>query len=465
MKLFSFGIFKIIFTVLSILLCISLKKYNGYEFIFLIPLVYFFCMIFIKYKKVEYSNNISYLSIDFLTFVKYSIMPMLIVIMNDYENGVLTGQIPSSNYVQEAILLTIIECFIVFFTLYVFNIVHKEKIKVSCITKKIKFGPVIFVFFVISFLLIIKYSSSFFPRQFFVINSDYSTVQIASSVDGLVKIIFTIAKMFFLLFGTQFLIFKYNKNQKFIYIIEIMFLLLVYLGINTSTSRWNLVIPIIIYLYMLKDIWFKKSINKVAISLIVFVLFISFISISMYKFQWLFNNSSDVGIKNVTRVLASQIQEYMSGPRAIAQGIETAEIFSNEISGQTLFNDFAGSIPYVSKFIVQNDRINVYYNYLVKGPYSYPTQIMPTISIGYSYFGYLGCFIFTFLFILFSLKLGVIEAEADNIFLKFISAYMSIWLSMNLGFNTQIIFGFFISTWFPFLIIYYLNKIIILKKR
>ena len=43
--------------------------------------------------------------------------------------------------------------------------------------------------------------------------------------------------------------------------------------------------------------------------------------------------------------------------------IETKHIFSNDITINTFFNDFLGSIPGISKLVNRLDRTNTYFNY------------------------------------------------------------------------------------------------------
>lgn len=455
---------EIIVTFISIIFCILAEKINGYETVFLIPITYFFCRLFTKFKLDDFKKNIGLASFEFLSFFKYSIMPLLIVIMKDYYGGLLTSyDIPSSNYVSMAIILSCIECISVHVVIFLF---FKNKNNIDIVSKKvsrkIKINFPMLIFFVISILLIISFKSAFFPKQFFIISDDYQKVTIDSSVDGLIIMIFNIFKILILLLCVQHFLFKYNKNKKIIYIFDILLCILIYLGINTSTSRWSMVIPVVVVLFILKDEIFEKKLSKYLVASLISVMLISFVSISLYKFSWLFNDNASM--QKVLQVLAGQIQEYVSGPRAIAQGIEAKDVYGNYITYQTLINDFAGSVPYFSKYVNQDDRINIYYNYVIKGTSKKATQIMPMISIGYAYFWYFGSSIFTIVNVIISLYFGKKAQFSDDILLKYMLSYFSIWCAMCLGFNTQIIFGYFVSTFLPFMLIYYLNKKIIIKR-
>lgn len=255
---------------------------------------------------------------------------------------------------------------------------------------------------------------------------------------------------------------KYQKKQKNIYIIISAVVVLCYIALQTSISRWNILIPVIIYLYM-AHMFFKDKYIFIAISVIT-VLVISIISISIYKFSWLFNSEgSSVG--KVFNILTQQVQEYFSGPRAVAQGIEAVDMYRNRISFKTLFNDYLGSVPYISHFINQDDRINIYYNYYLKGENATATQIMPIVNIGKAYFGTIGAPILMIIYLIISIRIGQKEKNTKNIFYKYVDCFSILVLNMSIYFNTQIVFGFMLDYIIPWTIAIKLNEYIILKKE
>ena len=84
-------------------------------------------------------------------------------------------------------------------------------------------------------------------------------------------------------------------------------------------------------------------------------------SLTLYKYFGV--NSSLSTAKITLEVLAERFQMYFSGPRNIAMAIETKHIFSNDITINTFFNDFLGSIPGISELVNRLDRTNTYFNY------------------------------------------------------------------------------------------------------
>lgn len=470
MKFLKIKLLFSIIAIISFIICLIANTTNGYDWLFLIPVTYFFSnsvdLILNKLSKKQY-KNVGITVINIIAFIKFSLMPIIIVSIKDYYGGVLTGQIPSAYYLHQGILLTCMECISIFFTMIIFFLIkskRKTEKENTQIIKKIKFGPVMMAIFIISILLIIKFSDAFFPTDLFIMSEDYEAVTIDSSVDGLVKIFFNMFKVFGLLYFLQFFSQKYLEKKQFKYIIGMLVIVLIYLALNLSVSRWNIVIPVIAVLFILKEVWFKTTMNKVAITIIILTLATSFISISQNKFNWLVKDQGD-SLHRLMYVFGGEMQEYFSGPRAIAQGIESYKIYNHSITYTTLFNDFTGSIPFVSHYIDQSDRINIYYNYFLKGTNDEATQIMPMITVGLSYFGYGLCYIFIVISIICSCMFGEKVDNCNNIFEKYIYMFGTIWFAMCLGFNTQIIFGWIMSSFIPFILIFKLNNKIIAKKK
>ena len=77
------------------------------------------------------------------------------------------------------------------------------------------------------------------------------------------------------------------------------------------------------------------------------VVFVTFTSISIYRFSWALQLSSNPYV-DVFRILFAQFQEYFSGPRVVAQGMDMVDAFWNQYDISTLVNDFLGSIPLLS---------------------------------------------------------------------------------------------------------------------
>ena len=257
------------------------------------------------------------------------------------------------------------------------------------------------------------------------------------------------------LFGLQFCFNRYDKSKKYRYIVLSGVFMIIYMLSVFFNSRWNILLPAIIYMY-LASIHFKKRFKILAICVgIVFV--VGFISITLYKFAWIFQRQGS-SFGTIFTVLTQQSQEYFSGPRPLAQGFEAIDKYRDNIDEITLVNDYAGTIPFLSHYINQNDRINIYYNWYIKGEGVKATQIMPIMSIGYAYFGEFGAGILLIIYLAISMRLGHKEEKTTNVFYKYIDCYSIIALNMSIYFNTQIVLGFLTNLSIPVFIALFLNN-------
>lgn len=445
-------------------LCISaitfyfVEDINGYYFIFLIPLLYGICCILSKRLYVQ--TNFTINSLHIICFIKYVVMPIVIVINKDYYNGILTGQIPEEKAVNNSIFLTIYEM-ITIFGMIAINYLFKSKKEIKETRKnKPQIEISLICVIVVGLVICLLFGETLLPQNFFIIDEGYSNTTLDIKYDGAIKILFNLFKMLLFLIGLNFCFNKYKEEKKYRYIILSGAVMLFYLAVQTSTSRWNLLMPVIIYLYF-SYLYFKEKFKIIAI-VVIGTLFVSIVSISLYKFSWMFKDNNSK--KSLLAVLTQQVQEYFSGPRAIAQGIETINGYKKNITYVTLINDYTGSIPLLSHYVNQKDRINIYYNYHVKGENSIATQIMPIITIGLAYFGEIGSPILLIIYLIISFRLGYYEQNTRNIFYKYADCFSILALNMSIYFNTQIVFGFLLNFSIPLIIVLKLNDYFIFKK-
>lgn len=448
-------IIQIFISVFVCLFCFTCEN-KGYSLIFLLPLVNAVCSaIFYKpFFQLFQKKNFIALFLYCLILIKYTIMPFFIVLNQDYLGGVLTGQVPADSSVKSAIILLAFEQLTLYITVFLFSRIKRKEINQKKELSQIKLNIVFLAFFAISIFLILIYKDAFFPSQFLIIDSDYTKTAIEGEGTGIIKIIFSLFKILVCLFCLQFFSEKYKVKKQRVFILGSFIIFLVYLILSTSMSRWNLLFPTIAILYILKDLY-GKTINKYIIA-IACLLVVMFASISIVKFNWLLD--SDSSHFEIFKIYTMQLQEYFSGPRAVAQGLETIEIYDREITYKTLANDYLGSVPGIADLFDQKNRINIYYNYHIKGTSARATQIMPMSTIGVAYFTPALFYTLSCIHIYFALYFGYVANYKKNIFEKYFYVLFGLWFAMCIGFNTQIIFGNFMNLFFPFSLILFVYK-------
>ena len=420
--------------------------------------------------------------LNFLMFFKYSFSSLIIMLNNDFYTPTYYFKIISSDSNLFGIILIIIELISVFFTVYLFSdffygekenrdnklkaittkkIINKSHESIKIINKSyepIKIGVFIIGVLFVLLLVVIKNFSLFIPHN--VINFRDSTFEISSSNDS-IQVLFSIFKILIMGLLINHFIVRYQQNNKVKYIYLSYITIIVFCILNLSTSRRSMTLPFLLFLLITYDIF--KSKGKIAL-IGVFCVFIPLLSaVTIYKSPWLYKE--DTSVKSVIKNSTIGIQEYTSNVRPVAIGIEMDNYFHSYITYNTFANDILGSIPFISHFINQQDRINYYYNYYILNGVN-TSQIVPMIIVGYSYFGLAFCWIPTIICVI---CLMYFERKSSvRIKYNFLERYLDLYLFFVfvsvLDSNTQMIFSRLINNYIPILIILKFNKVLLIKR-
>ena len=438
---------------------------NGYEFLFCIPLLFGILLILFyrMYFYLLYDYGIGFWSINIVMFIRYTVTPLMVVLSNSYFGP---GPNPTKDSMYLAAFMMAYEMIITFVMIRLAVQSCREHQRKSYNSKTSSYTilkPYFFVglFAVFSVIVLIPYPELLFPQEMFFLSKEYTKVIIDVNLNGALYIISNAFKIVLLLFFLAWFKKMHDKRQStiFVYLSGLAFLLLI--GINTGTSRWTILIWILIAIAILAELYPQQG--KLIKNTIIVLGFASIISISMYKFSWAIIHAEKPVIQ-ILSLMATQFQDYFSGPRGVAQAIEMKELFSSQISLITLINDFIGSIPFISNYVDQSNRINVFFNLYNFRPFEEKSLIVPMVGCGYAYFGIILAPIFTALCEYGAIKFDYAFKKECRVEFKIIYIYASIWLSLCMGFNTQIIFGFFVRTFIPLWILFYCNKRFTLKK-
>lgn len=322
-----------------------------------------------------------------------------------------------------------------------------------------KHNFILILFAIVALLIVFSVEPQLIiPQDFLVLSDSYQRINLDIEYDGLYSTLAALLKpiIFIILFS---LIKKqYDLKNRKIYIIFSFLLVILFMGMYTGTKRWEIVFAGIIGLYLLKNTYAKipKSLMVGAIIIII----VSFISISLYKFSWAVQASKNPVVDIILEMFRS-FQSYFSGPRVVANSIEMNKIYGRQIGVTTFINDFIGSIPIISNYVDQTNRINIYFNLYHNVPNI--SLIIPMVGIGYSYFPIFPP-IFTVICNWFIIKIDHKLETCKTLEYKYLYLYFGLYLSMCLGFNTQIIFAKFIIPFLPLLILFNINKKICFKK-
>lgn len=438
------------------------NKNLTYKWIYLLPLSYFVLTFFynVVSKNVNYRENYILIFCKIVIYIRFVIVPFFMAYLNIYD-GLGYGQNPSRVSVNFAIILMIIELLFVYITLSIAKIYYSySKIENSKELFLFKKKTVVIGYLIISIPLLLAIEPfSILPKNILSIDtiSSISEFNIAGYID-----IFSRASTITLLFLViSMLKNKYDKTQKNkVYFTILAWLsILIYLTIIFSTSRWTILFSTMILISLMSSLF--PNTPKLFYIILVTVIIFSLITISLYKFSWMFFGEV-FSIKLLLTTLLGQLQEYFSGPRPVAQALEMIQTSSNYIDVTTLIADFSGSIPGLAKSIDQTNRINFIYNQFLMLPNS--SQIIPNIGIGFAYFAYFPP-IFTCIFMWYVVKFDFKFSVVNDIEFKYIYGVMGLYFAMSMGLNTQSIWGHFLVDFVPLWLLYSINNKIIIKNK
>lgn len=324
--------------------------------------------------------------------------------------------------------------------------------------KKIDINLVLVAFIGIGIVLAVLYPSYFKPDKLLLFDNSFIEQERESNYISIIVATFKTILMGILI--NKFII-EYQNKQKSRYIIYSYLTMLMYILLNTGINRLNMIIPLIIFILITDKIFKRKG--RLLFCGVLIILTSSITAITVSKFTYKYDSNSE--FMYVMTDSLSGIQEYTSNIRPIALGLDAIEQYSTQIGLETFFNDFLGSVPVISHYINQNDRINMYYNrYVLHGINT--SQIVPMVVSSIAYFSHIGPTVLTIVIILIIMYLEgkSRRKKYDN----FLQMYMSNFLTFQIAFcclngNIQMIVGKVIVKYIPVILILWLNNKIKLK--
>lgn len=463
-KLWKFGCLSAF--IISIF-CLLFNDDNSYVFIFLLPFFYSILgfIYFVSIHKIKtYNLDFVYTIAQVLIYIRYVLTPFFTV-FSSYFTSWGWGPDPSRKDITIAIFLMCIEECLIFITYYYtirwFSVKTKKIIsKQSHELSKEKYW-LILIYAVFALAIVLMFRPALLIRDSYFMYTNVTTN--ASSDEGALSGMYTILaktfKIVFLLVGLIICKRGYDKKNNSIFLVFAILAVVLNMALNTSGTRILMLFSLILGIYFLHYIFGKiPQIFYIAGGA---VFLVSFISVSLVKFGWRIDDSSNA-VKQLITVMMGQFQDYFAGPRLVAQMLNVHRQYADLINITTFFNDFLGSVPYLSNYIDQTNRINYYFN-IYCGTLN-QSLIAPILGIGYCYFPIFPFFL-TIMFECFVIKLDFLMRTTVSVKFKYLYAYMGIICAMCMGYSTQNIYAEFVSTYIPLLVLFKVNDKLCLIKR
>lgn len=456
------------FSLFTFFYCLYSNSNNLYQYLFIIPLIYSIANItftvFLIHKET-YGLNIIFYIAYVLIFIRYVLTPFFIIFSGKFISWG-WGPNPLKGSMLFAEILMSLEIIIIYCTQYfsikyyskryrnIFNNQAKSFTKNNCdhllvLSVYALFSGTLVLCFQPSLLSIgslIKNAITNDPTIFTGNDNLYGAFTILS--DTFKKVIVII--LFILLQKS------YKKNKGHLYYFHLFWgisIILLSVLLNMGYNRLRIIFALVLGLYFTRYI-----LGKIPLTFYVVLsmgLIIPVILISINKFSYAFSSSTSP-VKSVIATMSGQFQDYFSGPRLVGQMIDMKKYGSFNINISTFINDFTGSLPFISNYVNQANRINYYFN--IFNGMSNQSLIAPILGIGYVYFPAFP-FLFSIIFEHYVIKLDFLMTRSNKISYKYIYAYMGYVCSMCMGYSTQNIYAQFMNAFIPLIILLKLNDV------
>lgn len=407
----------------------------------LIALPVTYIVIKLLYKFLSCRCFVSFPSrlFEIAAFLKYFLIPVLLLIDENYRY--VTGPLPSDESFNIAIKISIYEMLIIYIFRYIYHKKNHVLLKQNTHPNLYeKISSLFIIMSLIGIIFLLLYPNLMFPKFYLFEEKDGENEQKVP----LFSILILIWKKFYYIIlliciNNKFKETKYSY-KKSIVLSMLVFICFVYMTLGAS--RWGILFTTITT-YFILSYFYGKVIKKIFVFVFPFLIAIMLL-ISYYKFSNDLNFIDGNYFQSFVALFASQLQSYFSGVSLIAQAVDMSvdTIFENDFTFDVLCNDFLGSIPFVNSFVNPMERTNIIFNqYVLSVNTIWFTQIIPASGIGYIYMGFWLSPVFTLLFNIYGLYFEKRCLESNDVINKFLLLTASLWCSLSICFNTQIVFG------------------------
>lgn len=453
--------FMIILCVFSTLYILEYNIDHRYKYMFILPITFCICYIGV-FAKLIFSNKIRlfYLTFFGIGFFRYVLLPIGITYIGGYNGRSRVS--PSNDSFIIAHFLMWYELVIAAITIFILEkrnsnkvMINKEK---SIIYPKNHFIYLIFILvstgFVVIFPDILKNFNFFIPKS----GADSYFLD-TSVIEQSLTLMVTVSKQ--LLFVIFMGIFKkkHNKTKSKRWIILSITVVLLNCGIYSGLNRSDFVMLCIasFYLFVVLYPQYKKK--------IIFIVAMLFIIILPVMAQ-VRGHKTLVEGNGIIYNLVDNMQIYLGGPYNVAMAVDTANFFPEGRNFANLLNDiFRGMLGFnlIFKLLPLNTSTQ-FFNYRIYFS-GHSTQIIPVIGQGYFYMGIVLAPLLLIGFIVLANYLAKKQEVMRNIEFIYFFTISITRIGFIMGQNAQIQLNDLSFSLFIPVILYYLNKKIVFKKK
>lgn len=445
-------------TSLLLLICVAeafalsvLNRSEGYKFLFLLPLAYIASYLFfipLIQRKCNYKRGYPYYVAQIVIAYRYLALPLSCIYTDYFGGWTITGANgfgvePSSSAMALATLWMCTEVFFAELAIYIGTCITNKRERKrhqlsecdgNCSSNVffLKTKVTLVLFSVIIFCILLLFQRHVFS-QFLILDSDYAISDNAAS-GSFFKLIFLALRFALLMLGYAFCAKQYTRRKGRGWIIVAMLFLVVYIGYSIGVSRWNLILPVIASIEICRESF--KPFPKSLLAVVITVVIIGVLSVSFFKFGYLLAESSNP-IQSMITLMFQQSNEYIAGPRSVAQGLQTLSEYGNRISVSTFFNSIFSGFAGLSGLTNEADKLGSLFNLFCTGKLQDKPLICPIIIEGLAFFP-LFPWIFMMVFQMLMCIMDHISQTTGRYEMRFLAGYMGLWFALCFALNTKI---------------------------
>lgn len=449
----------IISSIISLYILFDINKAQGYEQLYLLPIVFGLCFTILISKPLITGNSIFIWTFTIFALLRYLALPYYMVKQNFYRGYAYIPPLPSS--VQKGIFLMLYEIIIssiLIRLLYKRFLLNYESIsqKIMIRNKFLIKNKFIYTLFIIITIIILVVNPQIVNGISFLTKFNRVTFNNKSIILSLSIQFVMLAKLFIYFIIVEKLYIKYSKSAKLRYLLFTYLFAILNIGIFIGINRKLILMNAISSLYIINKLYpkHKKMTSVIIFSVGIFI----FLQLTIFRLY---------GSSNLFGNIAGTLQVYLSGPYNMALAIETSELYKNDISLFNIVYDLGRPFYGLGQFFKKFDAYTStdYFNARLSiGGYPRSDQIMPISGQGLLHFGYP----FSPLYLVLSIILGLYTEKklrgTSSIEKKYILCLICIMFGQAMGVNFVIITNVVTYQGLLFYIIYIVNAKISTRK-
>lgn len=427
---------------------------NGYEFMWILPLLYGI-LFFTTNMRFAFFKYLGLTVLNFILIGRYLILPVFSALSGEYfhSTAIKTGH-DANLY---AIILMVYEMICIFIVFhFLIKKLDKESIKSQNIRLSYDTSNIYYIILILigfaSFMIV----PGIRERMNFLIVKDIEY----QNLNTFYSIAFLFASNSFKILFLLILSKQYLKKIKGQHVNQFLLILisLISISILFQHSRLTVLAQGITAITLLNSI---KILNKKYLTIISVSILIIVVSLSSYRYfgsgelNVFYEESAGFStVKNNS----DQLQAYFGGPHLISIAINAKENFVKDANVSTFLNEILGVINFVRQVFPPEDNLSVTAFNKIFGFKAGNSMILPTLGQSYMYFGTVLAPLLSIIFslILFRAEKALISSKTlgEKYALYILVVWLAFFPMQNINIITVSIFNIFL----PFYLIVLINQ-------